>query len=227
MGKKSNWTDCIWCGLNLQYFFFRWFLQLFGTPNEIVKSYFGSASHVFLSCRLSQWYTGSMLGLFLALDTYIKLKLMLQVYFFVWCGVILWHNIVVKREKTTCNSLNSTIYQELFSMGIICKFQMIHRIIKIMYTNKLFKIGIFYYFFMLCFFFGSLAQLRLIPLIALTDRRNHWQRNELILVGLGNLRFLQVNYSWLGWVTCGSSRLILLVGLGNLRFLQVNPGWAG
>jgi hypothetical protein len=30
----------------------------------------------------------------------------------------------------------------------------------------------------------------------------------------------------LGWVTYGSSRLIL-VGLGILRFLQVNPGWAG
>jgi hypothetical protein len=30
----------------------------------------------------------------------------------------------------------------------------------------------------------------------------------------------------LGWVTYGSSRLIL-VGLSNLRFLQVNPGWAG
>jgi hypothetical protein len=30
----------------------------------------------------------------------------------------------------------------------------------------------------------------------------------------------------LGWVTYGSSRLIL-VGLGNLRFLQVNSGWAG
>ena len=75
-------------------------LLLFGTPNEIVKSYFGSASHVFLSYRLSQWYMGSKLGLFLALDTYIKLKLMLQVHFFVWCDVILWHDIVVKREKT-------------------------------------------------------------------------------------------------------------------------------
>jgi hypothetical protein len=30
----------------------------------------------------------------------------------------------------------------------------------------------------------------------------------------------------LGWVTYGSSRLIL-VGLGYLWFLQVNPGWAG
>jgi hypothetical protein len=30
----------------------------------------------------------------------------------------------------------------------------------------------------------------------------------------------------LGWVTYSSSRLIL-VGLGNLWFLQVNPGWAG
>ncbi len=62
-------------------------------------------------------------------------------FFFVWCDVILWHNIVVKREKTTCNLLNSTIYKELFSMGIICKFQMIHCIIKNMYANKLFKIG--------------------------------------------------------------------------------------
>jgi hypothetical protein len=32
-----------------------------------------------------------------------------------------------------------------------------------------------------------------IPLLALTDERNHRRRNELILVGLGNLRFLQVN----------------------------------
>jgi hypothetical protein len=31
-----------------------------------------------------------------------------------------------------------------------------------------------------------------IPLLALTDRQNDGQRNELILVGLGNLRFLQV-----------------------------------
>jgi hypothetical protein len=36
--------------------------------------------------------------------------------------------------------------------------------------------------------------------------------SRLILVGLGNLQFLQVNP---------------VVGLGNLRFLQVNPGWAG
>ena len=50
-----------------------------------------------------------------------------------------------------------------------------------------------------------------IPLLALTDRQNYGQRKELILVGLGNL---------------GSSRLIL-VGLDNLWFLQVNPGWAG
>ena len=105
----------------------------------------------FLSYRLSQWYTGSKLGLFLALDTYIKLKLMLQIYFFVWCDVILWHDIVVKREKTTCNLLNSTIYQELFSMGIICKFQMIHCIIKNMYANKLFKNGIIYYFLYVMF----------------------------------------------------------------------------
>jgi hypothetical protein len=70
---------------------------------------------------------------------------------------------VVKREKTTCNLLNSTIHQELFSTGIICKFQMIHCIIKNMYANKLFKIGIINYFF-ICYvsFFGSSAQLRLI-----------------------------------------------------------------
>ncbi len=54
----------------------------------------------FFIIRLSQWYTDSKLGLYLALDTYIKLKLMLQVYFFLWCDVILWHDIVVKREKT-------------------------------------------------------------------------------------------------------------------------------
>ncbi len=43
-----------------------------------------------------------------------------------------------------------------------------------------------------------------IPLLALTDGQNH----------------RGTNYSWLGWVTYNSSRLIL-VGLGNLRFLQV------
>jgi hypothetical protein len=32
-----------------------------------------------------------------------------------------------------------------------------------------------------------------IPPLALTDRWNDGQRNKLILVGLGNLRFLQVN----------------------------------
>ncbi len=32
-----------------------------------------------------------------------------------------------------------------------------------------------------------------IPLLALTDIQNHGQRNELILVKLGNVRFLQVN----------------------------------
>ncbi len=32
-----------------------------------------------------------------------------------------------------------------------------------------------------------------IPLLALTDRQNDRQRNKLILVGLGNLRFLQVH----------------------------------
>jgi hypothetical protein len=31
-----------------------------------------------------------------------------------------------------------------------------------MYANKLFEIGIIYYFYMICFFFGSLAQLHLI-----------------------------------------------------------------
>jgi hypothetical protein len=39
-----------------------------------------------------------------------------------------------------------------------------------------------------------------IPLLALTHRWNYGgtelQRNELILVGLGNLRFLQVNPGW-------------------------------
>ncbi len=63
-----------------------------------------------------------------------------------------------------------------------------------------------------------------IPHLALTHRQNHRQRNELILVELGNLRFLQVNPGWAG-ITYGSSRLIL-VGLGNLRLFQVNPGWA-
>ena len=37
-----------------------------------------------------------------------------------------------------------------------------------------------------------------IPLLALTHGQNHGQRNELILVGLGNLRFLQVNPGWAG-----------------------------
>jgi hypothetical protein len=32
-----------------------------------------------------------------------------------------------------------------------------------------------------------------IPLLALTDGQNDGQRNKLILFGLGNLRFLQVN----------------------------------
>jgi hypothetical protein len=45
-----------------------------------------------------------------------------------------------------------------------------------------------------------------IPLLALMDGRNHGGRNELILVGLGNLRFLQVQQyiaslcSWFIWV---------------------------
>jgi hypothetical protein len=50
-----------------------------------------------------------------------------------------------------------------------------------------------------------------IPLLALTDGQKDGHRP---------------NQPWLGWVTYGPSRLIL-VGLGNLRFLQVNPGWAG
>jgi hypothetical protein len=33
-----------------------------------------------------------------------------------------------------------------------------------------------------------------IPLLALTHRQNDRQRNKLILVGLGNLQFLQVNH---------------------------------
>ncbi len=37
-----------------------------------------------------------------------------------------------------------------------------------------------------------------IPLLALSDRWNYRQRNELILVGLGKLRFLQVNPGWAG-----------------------------
>ncbi len=68
-------------------------------------------------------------------------------FFFVWCDIILWHDNVVKREKTTCNLLNSTNYQEFFSMGIISIFQMIHCIIKNMYANNSFKIGIIYYSF--------------------------------------------------------------------------------
>ena len=37
-----------------------------------------------------------------------------------------------------------------------------------------------------------------IPLLALTHRWNYRQRVKLILVGLGNLRFLQVNPGWAG-----------------------------
>jgi hypothetical protein len=37
-----------------------------------------------------------------------------------------------------------------------------------------------------------------IPLLALTDGQNYRRRNKLILVGLGNLRFLQVNPGWAG-----------------------------
>jgi hypothetical protein len=36
-----------------------------------------------------------------------------------------------------------------------------------------------------------------IPLLALTDRQNDRQRNKLIRVGLGNLRFLQVNLEYI------------------------------
>jgi hypothetical protein len=32
-----------------------------------------------------------------------------------------------------------------------------------------------------------------IPLLALTDRKNDGQRDKLILVGLGNLQFFQLN----------------------------------
>ncbi len=46
-----------------------------------------------------------------------------------------------------CNLLNSTICQALFNMGIIWKFQMIHCMKKNVYANKLFKIGIFYHYF--------------------------------------------------------------------------------
>ncbi len=46
-----------------------------------------------------------------------------------------------------CNLLNSTIFQALFNMGIIWKFQMIHCIIKYVYANNLFKIGIIYHYF--------------------------------------------------------------------------------
>jgi hypothetical protein len=37
-----------------------------------------------------------------------------------------------------------------------------------------------------------------IPLLALTHPQMELQRNELILVGLGNLQFLQVNPGWAG-----------------------------
>ncbi len=40
-----------------------------------------------------------------------------------------------------------------------------------------------------------------IPLLAPTDRRNHRRRNELILVGLGNLWFLQVHTTYVFWST--------------------------
>ncbi len=56
-----------------------------------------------------------------------------------------------------CNLLNLTISQELFNMGIIWKFQMIHCIIKNMYANKLFEIGIIYYFLYVMFPFWELG----------------------------------------------------------------------
>ena len=37
-----------------------------------------------------------------------------------------------------------------------------------------------------------------IPLLALTDGQNYRWRNELILVGMSNLRFLQVSPGWAG-----------------------------
>ncbi len=56
-----------------------------------------------------------------------------------------------------CNLLNLTIYQELFNMGTIWKFQMLHCIIKNMYANKLFKIGIIYYSLYVMFLFWELG----------------------------------------------------------------------
>jgi hypothetical protein len=53
------------------------------------------------------------------------------------------------------NLLNSTICQELFNMGIIWKFQMTHCLIKNMYANKLFEIGIIFYFLYVMFFLGA------------------------------------------------------------------------
>ncbi len=37
-----------------------------------------------------------------------------------------------------------------------------------------------------------------LPLLALTHPQMELRRNELILVGLGNLQFLQVNPGWAG-----------------------------
>ncbi len=67
-----------------------------------------------------------------------------------------------------------------------------------------------------------------IPLLALTDGQNYRQRNELILVGLGNLRFLQ-GLSCLGWVTRRNWFLQVNPGWSGHPdgFLQVDPGWAG
>ncbi len=69
---------------------------------------------------------------------------------------------MVKREKTTCSLINSTIYQELFSMAIICKFQMIHCIKKYVCKQIIQDWNNLLLFYMLCFFFGSSAQLHLI-----------------------------------------------------------------
>jgi hypothetical protein len=129
------------------------------------KSYFGSASHVFLSYRLSQWYMGSKLGLFLALDTHIKLKLMLQV-FFVWCGIILTMTRYCGQKRkdnmwfTKFNNLSRIIQHgnhlqisndSLYNKKYVCK-QIIQD-----WNNLLL-------FYMLCFFVGSSAQMRLIVL---------------------------------------------------------------
>ncbi len=52
-----------------------------------------------------------------------------------------------------------------------------------------------------------------IPLLALTDRQNYGQRNKLILVGVGNLRFLQVNS-----ISLGGGEEYFHVGTKSLQF---------